>query len=268
MNRKSIKKFMFLSPVFAPIMLIEVLFGLIGAVIALIISFILYILIINNVDRIVIRIYKARPVLAGEFSAIKEKAWMLSNRAGVPMPSVHITESPLPSSFIIGRSPDKTTLVVPTRLLNLLDDEELEAMFAYNIVQINTSISLRTLVALIAGLFTMTASAVRWGAVFTGFGDHNDPAPRLFGLFVMGLVAPPVAAMIHSAAKHDYDAEAASLCKNHNALISAIENNNVASYSSLGFLCLIDPQKETFFEYLFDTHLSKEIRIKNLTGKD
>jgi heat shock protein HtpX len=266
MGRRFLKTLLFLTPVYVPIILIGVLFGLIGAIIGLLISFIICMLIILNVDTIILRMYKAHP--STHISKIREKALILSNRAGVPMPSICITELPLPGSLIVGKSPYLTTLVVPTRLLNLLNDEELEASLAYNIVQINNTIRLRTLVALIAGLFTMAASGIRWGAVFTGFGDYNDPAPRLFGLFIMGLVAPPAAIMIHSVTEQDYDAEAVSLCKNPDAFISAIErlenNNNVAAYPSLGFLCLIDPQKEIFFEYFFNTHPSKERRIKNL----
>jgi Zn-dependent protease with chaperone function len=215
-----------------------------------------------------LRAYKARPPIEGDLSNIKEKVRILSKRANVATPSVFITELLLPGSIIIGKSPDMTALVVPTRLLNLLNDAELEALLAYNIVQINKSIRLRTLVALITSLFVLAASTVRWGAVFTGFGDYNDPAPKLFELFILGLVAPPAATLIHLAAKYDYDIEAISLCNNTKAFISAIENlenNNVTGYPSLGFMCMIDSQKENFFEALFNAHPSKEIRIKKLT---
>ncbi len=264
------KTLLFLIPVFLPITLIGLLFGLVGAIIGLAVSFIICLLVIVNVDRIIVRLYKARAVLPAEVSSIKEKVLILSKHAGVAMPSIYITELRLPGSLIIGKSPDKTTLVIPTRLLDLLDDEEFEAMLAYNIVHINNSIGMRTLAALITGLLTMAASAVRWGAVFTGFGDYNDPAPKLFGLFVMGLVAPPAATMINLVTGQDYDDKAAALCRNTNAFISAVkrlENNNVTGYPSLGFICLIDPQREYFFEQLFQAHQSRESRIKNLTGK-
>lgn len=270
MSRTFFKTLLFLTPVFAPIITVGGIFGLIGAVIGLLISFILCIFIVRNADRLVLRMYRAHPVLSSDFSEILERVSTFSKYAGVSMPSIYITELPLPGSITIGKSTDKTALILPTRILNLLENKELEAQLAYNIVQINNTISLRTLAALLAGLFTMTASAIRWGAVYTGFGDYNDPAPKLFGLFMTGLAAPPAATMIQSVAKHDYDAEAASLCKNPDAFISAVErleNNNVTGYPSLGFLSLIDPQKENFFEHLFDTHPSREIRIKNLTEK-
>jgi len=265
-------KLLFLSSVIVLIILIVWLFGLTVAIIGLAVSFIPGILIIIYMDRIILRIYKAHPVLAGEYSGIREKIRVLSEEAGVAVPSIYITGLPLPGSFIIGKGMDKTSLVLPARLPDLLDDKELEAMLAYNIVQINNTLRLRTIVALITGILVMAASAVRWGAVFTGFGDYNDPAPRLFGAFIIGLAAPPAATMIHSVSTQDYDMKAAELCGNPDALISAIErleNSKATGYPSLGFLCLVDPQKETFFEHLFDTHPPKEIRIKNLikTGR-
>jgi heat shock protein HtpX len=274
MGRIILKTLLLVALLFMPIILLGLLLGLIGAIIGFIVSLTLCILVISiairNVDRIMLRVYKAHPPLEGELFNIKEKVRILSKRANVTTPSMYITELLLPSSIIIGKSPDKTALVIPTRLLNLLNDEELEALLAYNIVQINKSIRLRTLVALITGLFVLAASAVRWGAVFTGFGDYNDPAPKLFGLFIIGLVGPPAATLIHLVAEYDHDIEAISLCNDNKAFISAIEhleNSNVTGYHSLGFMCLIDSQKENFFEALFITHPPKEIRIKNLTAE-
>jgi heat shock protein HtpX len=274
MDRKILKALLLVALLFLPIVLLRLLFGLIGTIIGIIVSFILCILIIrraiSNIDKIMLHTYKACPPLEGELFEIKEKVRILSKRANVATPSVCVTELLLPSSIIIGKSPDKTTLVIPARLLKLLDDEEIEALLAYNIVQINNSIQLRTLIALITGLFVKASSIVRWGAVFIGFGDYDDPAPRLFGLFIMGLLAPPAATIIHSVTKLDYDNEAVSLCNNTKAFISAIEhleNNNVTGYPSLGFMCLIDSKKENLFETLFNTHPPKEIRIEKLTSE-
>ncbi|VVB85550.1 Protease HtpX [uncultured archaeon] len=267
MDRTFLKTGLFLMPVILPITLIGGIFGLIGMIIGLIVSFIICILIIRNLDRLIIRIYKARPVRPGELTELRQKAMLFSQRAGVPAPSIYITEMVLPGSFVVGRKIDKTVLVMPRRLLSMLKNEEFCALLASNIVQINDSIGLRTLAALISGIFLMIASAIRWGAVFTGFGDYNDPAPRLFWQFVMGLVSPPSAAMIHSVAMDEIDTRAAKLCKNPSAIISAVERletNNVTGYANLGFLCLVDPKTDSFFEVLFRSHKSKENRFKNL----
>lgn len=262
------KKITILAMISIPIISLGLIFGLIGALIGLGVSIILSTwFIVINADRIIIYIYRARPTLASELNEIREKTRMLSERKGVRAPSLYITELALPGSFVIGKNMENTMIIFPGRLSGILKNEELDALLAHNIVQINNSIGKRTIAAMIASILTMSASAIRWGAVFTGFGDYNEPAPKLFGLFAMGLVAPPAAAILNSVTEKDIDVKAARLCGNQAAFILSIEHlekNSVTAYPSLGFFCLVDPQKETFFEYLFNSHQSREIRIKKL----
>lgn len=248
-----------------------IIYGLVGLFVALFISLLIcFLLIIINADKFLLGLYKARPALPGEMSDIRKKILILSKRHGMPAPSIYITDLELPGSFIIGMNMHKTFIVIPKRLSTLLKSDELEAILAHNIVQVDNTIRKRTIVALIAGAMTMSAYAIRWGAVFTGFGDFNDPAPKLFGLFMMGLVSPPASVLIHSLPEDNYDTKAVSLIGGSATLVSAIshlESNNVTGYPSLGFICLIDPQKENFFETLFDVHPLRDTRIKNLTQR-
>jgi len=248
-----------------------IFYGFEGVLIGISISLLACILfIIINADKLMLFLYRAKPVIEGELPGINETIRKLSKKHGVPAPSMYVTEIGLPGSFIIGKSADKTSIVIPRRLPIILKSEEVEAVLAHNIVQIDNTLRKRTIVALTATALTMSSSAIRWGAVLTGFGDFNDPAPKLFGLFIAGLVAPPAASLIHSLPKKNYDAKAVTLQGNPAALIRAIsqlESNNVTAYSSLGFLCLIDPKKENFVEHLFDIHASSEVRIKSLAAK-
>lgn len=246
-------------------------YGLAGVFIGILTSLLVFIfLIIINADKFILFLYKAHLVEPGELSEIQDIILELSSRYGVSAPSVYITDIELPGSFIIGRNVKNTSIIIPKRMSTLLKNEEIKAIIAHNIVQIDRTIRKRSIVALIAGVLTMSSSAIRWVAVFTGFGDYNDPAPKLFGLFIIGLVGPPAAALIHSLPKEDYDEKAVALLDNPEALILAIndlESKNVMAYPSIGFLCLIDPQKENFFEHLFDFHPVSEVRVNNLRTK-
>ncbi|CAG1022255.1 Protease HtpX [Patescibacteria group bacterium] len=247
-----------------------ILYGLTGALIGLFISVFIFItFIMINADEFILRLFKARLAFPGELPEIREKIGILSSRYGVPLPSIYITEFELPGSFIIGRNTKKTSIVIPKRMSDILKSEELEAVLAYNIVHIDDTIRKRTNIALITAILTMFPSVIRWGAVFTGFGDYNDSAPKLFGLFMMGLVAPP-AAVILLAMPNDYDKKVTSLCKDPEVLISALgrlEENNITSCPSIGFLCFVDPRRETLFEYLLNVHPAKEIRINKFGGQ-
>jgi Zn-dependent protease with chaperone function len=267
MTRIFLRTLIFLFPLYIPIILIGAFFGLVGALVGLIISVIICLMVIKNAEKIIFRLYKARQAFPGEFPTLREKIWLLSKRSGFGIPVLYLTELPLPGSFIIGRNMQKTALIMPGRLLKLLGEDELEATLAYNIVQINNNIKIRTLAIMVTGIFTLTVSAIRWGAVFTGFGDYDEPAPKLFGLFFSGLVAPPAAAMLHSVAEMDLDVKAASLCGNPAAFIMTmdkLEKNNIIGYQSLGFFSLVDPLNENFFEVLFKAHPPRETRVKNL----
>jgi hypothetical protein len=263
-----LKKTKILFIIFLPVISLGYIFGMIGVLTGLTISIILFIsLIKKNMDGIIIYIYRARQALPSELNELREKIRILSERKGVRIPSLYVTELALPGSFIIGKNRDDTMLIFPGRLSGILKNEELDALLAYNIVQINNSIRKKTFAVMIASILTMSASAIRWGAVFTGFGGYDEPAPKFFGLLVMGLVSPPAAAIMNSVEEDDLDGKAAKLCENPAAFILAIdqlEKNNVTAYSSLGFLCLVDAQKETFFEYLFNSHQSGEKRIRKL----
>lgn len=262
------KKLLILLIILITIIFLGYIMGFIWVLIGLASLIILYVkLIIKNVDRIIIYIYRARPAFNFEFKEVKEKIHSLSERNGVPAPSLYITKLALPGSFVIGKDINNTILIFPERLSGILKNEELDAAIAYNIIQINNSIGKRTFAVMMASILTMSSSTIRWGAVFTGFGDYNDPAPKFFGLLVMGLVAPPAAALMNSVEMEEMDMKAVKLSRRPDSYIMAIrqlENNNVMEYPSLGFLCIVDAQKETFFESLFNSHQSFEKREKKL----
>lgn len=259
-----LKKILFLVLEIAPIVILGLLFGFIGMIIGLVVSLlVLGKYVIHYEGELILYLYKAHPAL--ELPQVLRIAGLLSNRKGVSMPSLFITNMPLPGSFIIGKSPKNTKVVIPAHVINFLKEEELEAMIAYNIAQIDADIHKRTRAALIASLLTMAASYAKSGAVLVGFGDFDDPMPKFIGKFVKGLVAPPAATLIQLIAKKDYDLEASGLYKNPDIMISTIErlgDNNVMANPSIGFLCIIDPRKEDFFDELYVTHPPK--RIQNL----
>ena len=60
----------------------------------------------------------------------------LAITAGIPMPKLGIIQTAALNSFACGRSPDTATLVVTQGLLNELDDDELRAVIAHEIVHI------------------------------------------------------------------------------------------------------------------------------------
>lgn len=60
----------------------------------------------------------------------------LASQAGIPMPTLAVTESDVPNAFATGRSPDRATICVTTGLLDALDYDEVEAVMAHEVAHI------------------------------------------------------------------------------------------------------------------------------------
>ncbi len=60
----------------------------------------------------------------------------LSNRAGIPVPSIWISEQEDPNAFVCGRSPKKAALVVHTGGLNSWSKEQLKGVLAHEVAHI------------------------------------------------------------------------------------------------------------------------------------
>lgn len=264
-----LKKSLFIILEIAPIVILAIYYGFkVGIITGFLVSLIILVkYILHYEEELFLYIYRARPPMSGELPVVSKITELLTSRKGVLMPSIFFTDMPLPGSFIIGKSPVNTRLVIPVRVINFLKDVELETMIAYNIAQIGPEIHRRTRIALIGSLLSMAGSFARSGAVLVGFGDLDDPMPRSIGKFVKGLVSPPAATLILLISGKNYDQEAFSVYNNTDIMSSTInklEENNVVANPAIGVLSIIDPKREDFFDELFVTHLRNELRMNRL----
>lgn len=114
----------------------------------------------------------------------------LSTEAGIHCPSTHIFRSNLPIAFTVGRG-KKHTVMVSCRALELLDDTELRVLLLREIGHIvHRDVFPNTVVAMVAGFLMMFSKAALWLALLTGFGQEEDPAPKIISFLGTGLVAP------------------------------------------------------------------------------
>ncbi len=57
----------------------------------------------------------------------------LSITEGLPMPKVYIIDDPAPNAFATGRDPKHSSVCATTGLLNIMEDSELEGVFAHEL---------------------------------------------------------------------------------------------------------------------------------------
>ncbi|MDF1534297.1 MAG: M48 family metalloprotease, partial [Methanosarcinaceae archaeon] len=164
MNKLKIALF-FVVPLI-PFVLIAGIFGgipIAGVVLAvmLILSRAIYI----SSGKILLKWYCARKVDTFESLEIHSTLKALSNMAQVPNPNLYVFESQIPAMFTAGTG-NRVSIAVSTKVLDLLDQAEMEVLLAHEIGHIkNGDVPLSTVVALFAGTLASFSTAALWGSL-------------------------------------------------------------------------------------------------------
>lgn len=224
-------------------------------------------------DRIILRWYRAKEV---KETKLNEALHKLAKSANIAMPKLYTIESEMPNIFSICRKSENASIVVTTKAMDLLDQKELECVFAHEIFHVkNRDTVSSTIVATLAGMLTASATLALWGAVFLGFGQDNDPAPKLIRSFAMSLSAPHAALLIQltmpRSREYAADEYSARLCMKPKKLASAlkkIDKLKLQVNPSHAHMFIVNPLSEEIFNSLFNTHPSIDERVKHLKRVD
>jgi heat shock protein HtpX len=87
-------------------------------------------------DKIVLKMYRAKPVTETEAPELYSIVRRLAQRAGLPMPKVCIMEQDQPNAFATGRNPEHGVVAVTTGIMRVLSREELEGVIAHELAHI------------------------------------------------------------------------------------------------------------------------------------
>src|SRR5262245_43723328 len=176
--------------------------GTSGATLALVLAAVLSLGSYWFSDKIVLAMYRAKPVGPDEASRLHAITDRLVARAGLPKPRLYLIPDPSPNAFATGRNPAHAAVAATTGILQAMNDEELEGVIAHELGHVkNRDILISSIAATIAGAITWLASMARWGALFGGYGsreDRDQPGGAL-GLLFMAILAPIAALIIQMA---------------------------------------------------------------------
>ncbi|HET7854200.1 MAG TPA: M48 family metalloprotease, partial [Candidatus Methylomirabilis sp.] len=126
-------------------------------------------------DKIVLAMYKARPVTEAEAPELVSLVRSLSQRAHLPMPKVWIVPSPAPNAFATGRNPQHAAVAVTEGLLQIMNRDQLEGVLAHELGHVtNRDTLISAVAATLAGVIMMLANMARWAAFFGGGRDDED----------------------------------------------------------------------------------------------
>ena len=147
-------------------------------------------------DQLVLRHYNAVPVTRQEASGLYAIVERLSAKANLPLPQVYIIPDSTPNAFATGRNPSHAAVAVTEGLLELLDEDEVEAVLAHELSHVrHYDILVGTIAATIAGAIGMIANMMQFGAMFGG--RENRPNPIV--MIVLAIILPLAAAVIQMA---------------------------------------------------------------------
>jgi heat shock protein HtpX len=113
-------------------------------------------------DKIVLWSSGATIVSKEQYPRLHEIVERLSADNGIPKPKVAIINSTVPNAFATGKSPKSSLVAVTSGILDLLDDDELEAVIGHELSHVR---SRDVLVLTLASVFSMVA----WYLVQFGF---------------------------------------------------------------------------------------------------
>ncbi len=113
-------------------------------------------------DKIVLWSSGATIVSIEQYPRLHEIVERLSANNGIPKPKVAIVNSVVPNAFATGKSPKSSLVAVTSGILDLLDDDELEAVIGHELSHVK---SRDVLVLTLASVFSMVA----WYLVQFGF---------------------------------------------------------------------------------------------------
>ena len=228
-------------------------------------------------DKMVLRMYSARPVDETEAPQLYRIVRELVAKSQMPMPKVYIIPTDTPNAFATGRNPQHAAVAVTEGILRLLRPEELEGVLAHELAHVKNRDTLTsTVAATLAGAIMMLANMLRWSAIFGGMqSDERDRGGGLFGLLAMTIVAPLAATLIQLAISRSRefqaDATGAHLVHNPFGLASALEKLETANERApmpatpqTAHLFIVNPLSGSTFSRLFSTHPPLEERIRRL----
>ena len=198
--------------------------------------------------------------------------------AGIPMPKVHIINSPALNAFATGRDPQHASIALTTGIIEALENEELEGVIAHELSHIqNYDIRVMTVVIVLVGLVSVLAQWI----LHLGGGRRSDSDSKSGNLFaiaaiILMLLSPIIAELIKLAVsrKREYlaDASGSLLTRYPEGLARALEKiqastTPLASASTAtAHLFISNPFKGKSISGLFSTHPPIQDRIAKLRG--
>jgi heat shock protein HtpX len=257
----------------------ELVGGLRGAAFAFIIAAIMNFAMYWGSDKMVIAMHGAVEVGAKEAPGLFRAVQRLSQAGNLPMPKIYVFDSDQPNAFATGRNVNHAAVAASRGLLEMMPQNELEAVIAHELSHIkHRDMLISTMAAVMAGAIMMLGRMAMFAEIFGG-GRRSDNDREGGGLAALALIilAPVAAFLIQMAISRsrEYAADegSAALTGDPAALKKALarihhtveEVPMEQAAPAMAHLYIMNPfAGGGFVSNLFSTHPSLDRRIARL----
>lgn len=198
----------------------------------------------------------------------------LSITTGMPMPKVYVIEDRSPNAFATGRDPKHAIVAASRGLLDIMTDDELEAVMAHEMGHVkNYDIRVMMIVFGLVSAIGLIADIIMHFFWWNNNDDNRNPLFMILGLLA-ALLAPFVALLVQMAVsrRREYlaDSTGALTTRYPEGLASALEKIRdhgsamKRQNTATAHLFFANPLKGRSLAKLFSTHPPIEDRIARL----
>jgi len=224
---------------------------------------------------------RARPLPEDEAPELHAMVRDLAQRAGIPVPSLHLIPSEQPNAFATGRNPANAAVAVTEGMLRFMPADQVRAVLAHEFAHIkNRDVLVQTIAAMIGAAIAAIANILQFSMLFGG-GDDDESPLGFIGVIVAIIVAPMAALVLQLAVsrQREYlaDATAAGFLGQGRPLAEALGS---LQRGVQAVPMAVNPATEALYianplagmrggmAGLFSTHPPIEARIEKLRQRD
>ena len=227
-------------------------------------------------DKLVLRMYNARPVTQAEEPELYQTVQELSSRANLPMPKVYVIPSEQPNAFATGRNPQIAAVAVTQWIMRTLTRDELRGVIGHELAHVkHHDILVGTVAATMAGAISMIANMAQWAMIFGGGRSSDDERGNPIAGIAMMIVAPIAAMMVQMAISRSReflaDEGGAQIAGNPLSLSSALRKLDAKAHEipmqaspATAHMFIVSPLTGGGLMKLFSTHPPMEERVARL----
>lgn len=225
-------------------------------------------------DKLILKMYKAKPVEEKDNPELYKIVKEVVHLANIPMPKIYTIPSENPNAFATGRNPQNAAVACTKGILNLLTKEELKGVIAHEISHIkNRDTLIQVVTATIAGVISYLAFFARFAAIFGRGGDRDSRGMELLALAILTpIIATIIQLAISRSREYLADESAAKTIHDPYSLAKALEKLEQGTkhhplrfgHPSTSNIFIANPFNAHGLMTLFSTHPSIKDRVEKL----